>query len=179
MEEKIAKTKLLIGLAEIFNFKFSEGSLSIYLAVLQKLASQELSRSIEEGLTKNRWQFMPKPGEFFTSGEASILDDARDSAHLAWSAISRYGRHNSDAAEKYMGALAWTVIGRMGGWTTVCCVYTDEKGVWIAQFRDLAQSLSRKAERRDLDRKPELPRPTSEKNLNNLLTLTSKIGDPK
>lgn len=152
------KVKIIIGLAEIFNFRFSEASLSIYMKALESISFDDLDKIINEGLMSNRWQFMPKPGEFFTSGDKQILDDSRDAANLTWSAIAKFGRNNFIQAREYVGELAWLVVERMGGWSQVCEVNSDEKGIWIAQFRDLTQSMSRKHEHGNSNRPPELPR---------------------
>lgn len=163
MSEREKKLTVLYGLAGLFDYKFSAPVLDLYMSALDPLPADELNRIASEGIQKNRWKFMPKPGEFFTSGDNAILDDARDAANLCWSAIARFGRMNPDGARDAMGELAWTVVIRMGGWPSICEVLIEEKGTFIAQFRDLAQSLSRKAERGELNIKPALP--LSRKNL--------------
>lgn len=175
--ESETKLSILYGLAGMFDYKFSDPVLDLYMACLESISAQELKRIASEGIKTNRWKFMPKPGEFFTTGEVAILDDSRDAANLVWSAIAKFGRNNPTEAQNFVGGLAWAVVERMGGWSSICEVAISEKGIFIAQFRDLTQSLSRKSEKNELEIKPSLPLPKLNlENKKRILEISAPIG---
>lgn len=107
---------------------------------------------------KNR--AMPLPAQIRDQIAPQIDDDteARDAAGRIIQAISKYGYNNAGSARTFMGELAWSVVNRQGGWTSLCESFmVANTGIWQAQFRDLAKAQLSLARAGRLDTPPELP----------------------
>ena len=130
---------------------------------------------------KNRQAPMPGQIRDMVLPKVEDKDQARDCAALILKAISRRGYYwaggsmmdgvcrfegNSGvfhetfetACKEFCGDLAWEVIQRFGGWQRLCEVANDSQDTTLmAQLRDLADSLQKKARAGSLDQPPGLP----------------------
>jgi hypothetical protein len=74
-------------------------------------------------------------------------DNAREVGQLIWAALYKYKSQMSywDKIAAYIGPLGVEVVEAMGGWRLLCDTLTDDdRPSFIAQTRDLAQSLQKK-----------------------------------
>lgn len=156
MNNQKEKGALLVALAEIYNFRFSESSMALYLECIKDIPFQVLKEKINSGISEDRWRFMPRPGELIHSSKEEKRSEAVDAASLVWSAISKFGYINPKGAENYVGSLAWRAIQQLGGWVEICKTTQDEKGIFLAQFRDVCEMLVGKSENNTLDQRPTL-----------------------
>lgn len=86
-------------------------------------------------------------------------DNAIDAVNTLIGCVSKFGYTNPNGAEKAMGELAWETTKRFGGWNKLCetlCI--ENEGMIRAQLRELAQVVSKKSMRGELDETQSLPK---------------------
>jgi len=158
----------LIGLADMLEKDLSDQLLEIYHRGLKPygysnaasvLSTMALSRSKRDGF--------PTLAEIIDVLDPRVeaKDAASEAANLIWAAIPRCGKAGSEKAKEMIGELGWAVVERMGGWSALCGMKTSERGTFIAQARELATTVHKKAAMGILEEKPGLPSPGNQKQL--------------
>lgn len=90
--------------------------------------------------------------------EIDSKDIAVEVANLIITCVSKYGYTNPDQARARMGELAWETVQQATGWKHICETLTlENEGMTRAQLRGLAEVVSKKAIRGELDQVPQLP----------------------
>jgi hypothetical protein len=83
---------------------------------------------------------------------------AAEAATRLVGSIARFGYVDPRGAREYMGEVAWAIVEREGGWTSLCeRVTTNQLPSLKAQWRELAKALMTKARAGKLDQAPALP----------------------
>lgn len=129
---------MVVALAESYGRTLSKNVLNAYCCVLSDLSDTEVRSLFNAALIQ--FSRFPSPKELREL--ARPTDGGREIAEKIWAAIPRYGYPNGDEAREFMGPDAWAIVQNMGGWYHVCeGAYVQNKGHWIAQTRDLADSM--------------------------------------
>lgn len=150
---------ILVGLAEYYGKDITPNQIKMYSEDLLDLTPEELTVAVKCYRTNPENKFFPLPAQLIEEIKPHMdeRDDARDVSNLVIAAVSRYGYTNPKEAEKSLGSLAWEVIRRMGGWQSLCeNLTTANIGMFRAQIRDYAETVSKKSKRGDLDLRPAL-----------------------
>lgn len=150
---------------------------------LKDLPFEATMKAIDNYRRDGKNKFAPMPGQIrdMVLPKVEDKDQARDCAILILKAVSRRGYYWAGgsmmdgklcfegnagvfheafepACKQYCGDLAWEVIQRFGGWARLCEVAHDsQETTLLAQLRDLAESLQKKARAGSLDQVPGLP----------------------
>lgn len=179
---KILKT-LILEDAAYYDAQMNEIKLRLFAEELSQWPVTEVHRAFKHFRQEPGRNRMPLPADVkaFLKPKIEDKDQARDCAALILKAISRRGYYwaggsmmdgvcrfegNSGvfhetfeiACKEFCGDLAWEVIQRFGGWQRLCEVANDSQDTTLmAQLRDLADSLQKKARAGSLDQPPGLP----------------------
>lgn len=161
----------LYALAKMCNAKLDDDILELYDTSLAPLGHARVAAAIEQVIV-NRRARDPFPSirdirELLepVNDEQSIAVDA---ASRIYAAISKYGHNWIDKAKddwpaepiRVLGTLAWEVVRQSGGWEAVCRESGDvDRGIFVAQLRELAKSTFRRSKLGQLQSPPQLPGP--------------------
>lgn len=160
----------IIMLASFAGREMNEMLLNGYMEAVSDLDQEQVLDTLKSWLRTNKG--FPHPADIRAKvmPELNPEDNAQDAANLAIACVSRYGYTNPEKARASMGELAWAVVHRMGGWQHLCETLNNQnEGMFRAQIRNLAEVVSKKSKRGELDIAPALPEPT-----NNVTSLISK-----
>ena len=160
--------RLLNGLAEYLQLNLTPGQLQMYAEDLSDLSLDNITQIVHCFRKSNKEIYgkFPLPGTLRALIEPTFSDRdvGNDVAGRIWESISNFGQYRAKDAEVGLGELAWTVVGRMGGWVSVCSTPSDERSFFFAQCRDVTESVQRLSLAGKLGYKHELPK--IERNLN-------------
>lgn len=110
-----------------------------------------------------------KHGDFWSAG-VSI------NGRLVFDGENDYYNTFQEAATVVVGELGFEVIRRMGGWGAVYGMYnTTPDGVFMAQIRDLAETVSKKSASGTLREPPKLPKSIHEIENERRQTLNAQV----
>lgn len=158
MKSKIAQQ--VLGLAEYYDKTLSENQLSMFVEDLSELDFDQLQFAIRKYRQDPLNVFFPLPAKLIAiiTPVLNEKDEAQEVANLIITAVSKYGYTNPEQARKFMGDLAWETVIKMSGWKHICETLTIEnEGMIRAQIRGMAEVVSKKAKRGELDQTPQLP----------------------
>lgn len=179
---KILKTMILED-AAFYDAPMNEIKLRLFTEELSQLPVTEVHRALKHFRQEPGRSKMPLPADVksFLKPKIEDKDQARDCAVLILKAISKRGIywsmgsmingerrwegqsgqfHDSfeSAFKSFCGDLAWEVTNRFGSWTALCELsFNSQETTLLAQLRDLADSLQKKARAGSLDQAPGLP----------------------
>lgn len=177
---------ILNGLAEYMQVNLTAGQLQMYAEDLQDLSAEEIKKIVYEFRKNQKEHYgkFPLPAALRTliKPEVSSEDVANDVAGKIWDSISRFGSWRGDDAKIYLGELAWQVVLRMGGWSSICTTPSDNRSFFFAQCRDVARSVQNLSLAGKLETKHALPTldrtGTDEpKSIANILSLVKGRGE--
>lgn len=156
--EKENIAKILPVMAEIAGATFSTAAI---IMMVESMDDLDYATVIQ---TLTNWQRTEKKFPHPSDIRAKVMpemdnkDDAILVANLIITAVSKYGYTNPEQARKFMGDLAWETVIKMSGWKHICETLTiDNEGIIRAQIRGMAEVVSKKAKRGELDQTPQLP----------------------
>lgn len=156
--EKENIAKILPVMAEIAGATFSTAAI---IMMVESMDDLDYASVIQ---TLTNWQRTEKKFPHPSDIRAKVMpemdnkDDAILVANLIITAVSKYGYTNPEQARKFMGDLAWETVIKMSGWKHICETLTiDNEGIIRAQIRGMAEVVSKKAKRGELDQTPQLP----------------------
>ena len=125
-------------------------TLAAWYPYFEALNREELTRI--GSMAVSRLNTFPSIRELLEfAGKAPRTDDdvGREVAERIWAAVERFGYTpglNLEKVRQAIGEVAWEVVRLGGGWNSVCASASyDTKTTQLAQWRELAQSLQRKA----------------------------------
>jgi hypothetical protein len=150
----------VIGLAEYYDKTLSENQLSMFVEDLMDLDFDDLQVAIKKYRQDPSNVFFPLPAKLISLVKPHITekDEAQEISAAIIAAISRCGYTNPERAQEEIGSLGWEVVGRMGGWKQLCEGCTlENQNTLRAQLRGIAETVSKRAKRGELDQRPELP----------------------
>lgn len=161
--EKAHLCEILPVMAEIAGVSFSTAAI---IMMVESMNDLEYSSVIE---TLTNWQRTEKKFPHPSDIRAKVMpeidskDTAIEVANLIITCVSKYGYNNPETARAKMGELAWATVQRMSGWKHLCESLTiDNEGMIRAQIRAMAEVVSKKAKRGELDQVPQLPQASSD-----------------
>ena len=150
----------VLGLAEYYDKKLSENQLEMFVDDLSEITFEELQFAIKKYRKDPANVFFPLPAKLLAiiTPIMNEKDEAQEVANLVISAVSKFGQTNPEEARKSIGELSWETARLMGGWKHLCEILTlENEGMLRAQLRGLAEVVSKKAKRGELDQVPQLP----------------------
>lgn len=159
--------------AAYYREKLQDEVLRMYVADLDDIPFQEIRRAFDL-YRKNRInRRTPMPADLVAilNPESSPVDEGNQVAALLLKCVARKGYNWTmpgswkydaptfpEAVIKEVGTLGWAVIQDLGGWAAVCdYVQRSNPTTVVAQIRDLATAIAKRATRGDYGKKPELP----------------------
>lgn len=138
-------------LARVCNMPLEASDIGIMDSMLEDLGYERLSKAIGKILaTRKGHDRFPSIRDIReAAGEAQDTPQndhgtATEVAERIWTAIGKFGWPNGEAAKEFLGEPAWSAVLLSGGWQDACNAHEDQKGIFIAQMRDLTLSLLRK-----------------------------------
>lgn len=169
----------LIALATIAGKELNEISLKAFVGALSDLDQQAVVAALNDWIRTSKGFPYPADIRAKVMPEIDLIDNALDIANTILTAIGKDGHTNPERAKERIGELGWAVVERMGGWKHLCEAVTFEnEGMFRAQIRDYAQTVSKKAKRGELNEMPSLP--SSGNEIKNLIgTTMNQIGEVK
>lgn len=166
--------KLVAGLGEYYSKELTPSQIDMFSDDLMSLSPTELTQAIISYRRNPENKFFPLPGQLIGIIRPTITatDEANEVASAIINAVGKDGHTNPERAKQRIGELAWEVVVRFGGWKHICeSLNPQNEGVFRAQIRGLAETVSKKALRGELDQKPALPQ---SRNVQNLIAQTMK-----
>lgn len=151
MNKRAEIAKIIVALAEYYSRTLSTNQIAMYVEDLIDLEPQQLVDAVKKYRLDPKNEFFPLPVKLKAMiGQASSPDDfARDAASRILAAVSKYGWNNPERARDYVGELGWEIVKRQGGWMNICESLTyDNKGIYQAQWRELAIAVQRSGNRK-------------------------------
>lgn len=142
--------KKIFGNAYIMTCKMFDKDINFEMAkfVVKNLEDLDFEKSLAAlniFVKDPKNKFWPKVAEIrsIVSPQLSKNDQANAIASNIRQAISRHGWSNLHAAKDELGAIAWEIVERCGGWKYICENHGVELNplTFYAQSRDLAKSL--------------------------------------
>jgi hypothetical protein len=155
--------ELLMGIAQACHYDLTETIIGVYDQSLKPNGYPAIGLALMHVL-KNRRQRDPFPTirelQDLITPAPQVLDQARDAAARIIAALSKYGRYNTSEARAYIGELGWKCVEMSGGFSNLCSMITESNtSTHMAQLRELAATVYRKAEMGIVDQPPALPGP--------------------
>lgn len=161
-EERKQVGQVIVLTAQYYERKLTPELVSLMVDDLEDLEADAVIEAFREYRRNPANRFFPLPGQIRAIVTPGLDDQsaARDAAGRILSAVARFGWNNPERARVYVGALAWAVVERQGGWRNICETLTYENSGQIqAQWRDLALAISNRAKAGAMDTPPALPGP--------------------
>lgn len=158
--ENILFAQQVLGLAEYYDKTLSANQIEMFVEDLSVLSFEQLQIAIKEYRQDPANVFFPLPAKLIALVKPHITekDEAQEISAAIIAAISRCGYTNPERAQDEIGSLGWEVVGRMGGWKQLCEGCTlENQNTLRAQLRGIAETVSKRAKRGELDQRPELP----------------------
>jgi hypothetical protein len=150
----------VLGLAEYYDKTLSANQLEMFVEDLIELDFNDLKEAIKKYRQDPANVFFPLPAKLIALVKPHMneKDEAQEIAASIIAAVSRCGYTNPDRAQDEIGSLGWEVVNRMGGWKQLCEGCTlDNQNTLRAQIRGIAETISKRAKRGELEQRPELP----------------------
>jgi len=139
-------------LAMIYGKQLTPEALVLMADSLDDLHPEAVLGVLRDWVKHNKAFPMPSEIRESLSPKTTDLDDGRDIASRVIKSVSRFGWNQPLQAKLYIGEIGWECVSRMGGWVTLCQELSDEnKGILVAQIRDLAVTLKKKDANGTLD----------------------------
>jgi hypothetical protein len=151
--------KKLFILAEMTRHELSEELAELYLSALQRIEPEAVSSVLDRMImSRSGREGFPTIGDIVEQAKPKTepQDDAIEAASLIWGSIAKFGRTNPKEAKAHMGDLAWEIVQRLGGWSSVCTTEASQRASFIAQARQLGEAVSKKALLGSLEDRPAL-----------------------
>lgn len=148
---------LVIGLAEYYDKELTIAQVDMYVQDLIDIPPADLLRAIRLYRNDSRNDRFPLPSKL--RGTIQIPDDqrARDAVARILTAISTFGNYRNSEAKEFIGELGWEIVKLNGGWEETCrSISDDNKGIVLAQWRELGITLIAKHRLGLDDQKPAL-----------------------
>lgn len=162
VEEIKSVKKYLVGLSVYYNKQLDPMSLEMMAEDLQALTFTEFQEAIKKYRMNPKNTQFPLPAALVAiiKPQENDLDVARTIANKIWDGIGKFGYTGAERAKEALGELGWEVVQQMGGWVSICqCASGDQRGIFVAQARELADSIMRLSKAGKLNHKFELPKP--------------------
>jgi hypothetical protein len=159
--KRVNFVEMLVLLAQSCEFDLSEPLIALYDQALEKNGYDKICLALKYILinrrTRDSFPSIREIQEIITpSMEAKDL--ATEAAARIIAAVSKFGRFNVKEAEAYIGEIGWQAIKLWGSWTGLCDQLTISNGsILMAQFRELASTVIKKAQLGLGDQPPALP----------------------
>lgn len=164
LQERQQLKATLVATSLYYGQDLADSAILLFVEDLEDLPLAEVMAALKRLRRDPKVSRLPLPAVIraqITPPENDI-DEAREASSRIMAAIARFGWPNSEQARMYIGELGWAVVQRQGGWVSVCQVLNDSnKASFHAQWRDLAESLRKRAMAGNLDTAPGLPEPKS------------------
>jgi hypothetical protein len=159
--KRVDFVEMLVLVAQSCNFDLSEQLIAIYDQALAKNGYPKLCAALKHILINRRTRD-PFPSirevQEIVAPTLATKDQATDAAARIIASVSKFGRTNPGQAEAYIGELGWAAVKLYGGWNMLCEQLTvHNTSIVMAQFRELASTVIKKAELGLLDTPPSLP----------------------
>lgn len=133
--------KLLIGLAEYYDYDMSAQKLGMFAEDLEDIDPGILAEAIKAIRKDPTVRFFPRPAQIRERIFGNPEDQAEEAAGKIHQAIVKFGWARPEEARGFMGEIAWHVVGRCGGWQKLCeATYDDQIPILKAQWRKAAAS---------------------------------------
>lgn len=166
-EESIKLLTVLESYAIFFGEKIEKKFLADYISSLEMVYDKTLEQyvnAINQYTHSNNYKF-PVPAQLgkYLNVKLNNRDVAIEISTLILKCISKYGSWNRDLALKEIGTLGWIAVEMYGGWENICLLEIDRTNIFLAQMRDIINSL---LERKDYEKIESLP---IENNMQNYL----------
>jgi hypothetical protein len=137
--------KIIISTAAYYQRPINEVVLIMMVEDLSDLPFDRIAKEFELW-RKSSNPFFPLAGQIREKilPPKESTDSGVSLASIIFSAISKHGWNNLNAAKEMIGPVGWEVVKRFGGWQTICTeVSESNKNIYFAQVRELAALLSR------------------------------------
>lgn len=138
----------------------SDDVLKMYATDLADLPDEQVVLAYDQWRRSPKNRRFPLPADIrdLLQPETNPEDDAREAATRIITAVRTYGHSNADMAREFIGELGWEVVRLSGGWFNLCAsMPNSESRIYLAQFRDLAQSIHHKTKNGSYGTPPALP----------------------
>ena len=174
--------KRLFVLAEVCGAKLNEYQLAMYDAELSKLGYDVACAAVDKiFVTRKGTDKFPSIADIKAVAQPKLdpKHEANEAAARIVQAVSKFGYTSGTDAKEFIGELGWIVVQRHGGWASVCLMLNHENtSLYKAQFRDLALSLSARAEA-GIETPPALPVSEKTKSVVKLMEPKTNSDDTK
>ena len=166
LEHERAIGRILTVFAEYYDKTLSDIQLEMYTADLIDLPPADLKRACQTYRRNPANARFPLPSALREIARPENIGDeqhAREAAGRIIAAVSKFGYYRAADAKAWMGPLAWHVVDRQGGWSSICHTLTDDNmGTLQAQWRDLAIATQRRARAGLHEIAPTIPLPAGQ-----------------
>lgn len=144
-------------LAAYYRTKIDDTTAQLYADDVASLTILELQAMFEKYRRDPGNKFMPMPSWFLEKKNPVTMDpkiQAREVASRLHSAVIKFGWPNPEQARAYIGEVGWAIAQRYGNWRQLCehLGVEIDPGQFMAQTRDLAESMIRNNENGFLDK---------------------------
>lgn len=127
----------------------SKEKLQAYTEILSEYPAQALSIAFKEMIKKSdRFPSIKQIIEIIDPAQEG-KDKAIEDAGRVFEAIRKFGRLCSGEAREWLGEDIWASVQRYGGWEELCETKIDDRGIAMAQLRDIIHSLNQSKRRND------------------------------
>lgn len=142
-QEVQALKKLFVATALYYGHEIPDQALSLYVADLEDLPFDEISRAMHEIRRDPKTTRCPIPAQIRARSQSGSdpLSQAQIIAGRILESISRVGPYRTDEAREQIGPIGWRVVELSGGWSVVCDIQTDDIGTHRAQWNRIAHAL--------------------------------------
>lgn len=165
-QSEIQNLKLLISATcSYYGHPISDDVLKMYVEDLSDLPFDRVTIAIREARRDPKTIRFPLPAIIRAKIDPPETDElnAIEAAGRIVQAIARCGWNHPEEARAFIGELGWIVVQRDGGWLNVCqTLNEDNLGTLKAQWRGMAQVVSRRSKLGIADQAPGLPGRTPE-----------------
>jgi hypothetical protein len=137
---------LILQNAGFYDAPMSESKLKLFASELAAIPLQELEKAFSIFRNEPGRRLLPMPADIkkiLSAGEMSGDYIAIEAASKIVEAMSKFGWTNPEKAKEFMGAIAWEVVKREGGWAALCeRTNNDDLPILRAQLRELAKVVA-------------------------------------
>lgn len=172
--------EVLEALANYYRTQLTPMQFAMYAEDLSCLSRDELIVACKEYRKNPANKFFPLPSALISIVRPveTELDLGQDVASRVIGAVAKFGSYRGTEAREWIGEIGWECVQRMGGWKTFCSELTeDNKGIFNAQIRGLAQTLAKKSKNGTLDQPQNFPTPIESQDVRKLIgDFTGKGG---
>lgn len=129
----------LAKLADAYGYAITPARAAIYAEMLAEHGEIDFDATLKTLLaTQDRFPSVSAILDAANSYEV----EASGASNRIFEAVGRFGYPNALEAAEWLGPFCWLIVQKLGGWRSVCeqC-NVKNRGVWIAQARDLAATV--------------------------------------